>query len=158
MTENELRDVMIRALTDVARATVSLPTAFFTEALGTAILMLVIFGSVDERNASRPGTLTPLTIGLTVTILISLLGPVTMAAFNPARDLAPRLFSAMAGWGTLPFTFNGMGWLMVYVVAPVTGAVAGGGIYRWGLKPHYANPPERSRSPVASTDPTNSAH
>ena len=99
--------------------------------------MLVIFGSVDERNASRPQGLTPITIGLTVTLLISLLGPLTMAALNPARDLAPRIFSALAGWGSVPFTANGWGWLTVYVVAPFVGAIAGGGVYHWGVRPHY---------------------
>lgn len=127
-----------RPLTEAARAAVSPGRAFFIEALGTAILILVIFGAVDESNQSRPKILTAVTIGLTVTILISLLGPLTMAAFNPARDLAPRLFSALAGWGGLPFTVNGHGWLTVYVVAPVFGAVAGGGIYRRWLAPHYA--------------------
>jgi glycerol uptake facilitator protein len=125
-------------LTATARATVSLPTAFLVEALGTGILMLVIFGTVDERNASRPQVLTAATIGLTVTILISMLGPLTMAALNPARDLAPRLFSSIAGWGRVPFDTNGYGWLVVYVLAPIIGAVVGGGIYKLWLAPHYA--------------------
>jgi glycerol uptake facilitator protein len=124
-------------LTATARATVSMPTAFLVESLGTGILMLVIFGSVDERNTSRPQILTAATIGLTVTILISLLGPLTMAAFNPARDLAPRLFSSMAGWGWVPFDVNGYGWLTVYVLAPILGAVLGGGVYRTWLAPNY---------------------
>jgi glycerol uptake facilitator protein len=141
-----------RALTAAARATVSLPTAFFTEVVGTGILMLVILGSVDERNTARPRMLTPVTIGMTVTILISLLGPLTMAAFNPARDLVPRLFSAIAGWGSLPFTVNGTGWLTVYVIAPVVGAVAGGGIYHWGLKRHYANHVDANRAPLPATN------
>jgi len=126
------------ALTPEARATVTLPIALFTEWLGSAILMLVILASVDGRNTSRPQILTPLTIGLTVTILISLLSPVTMAAFNPARDLAPRLFSAMAGWGSIPFTVNSSGWLTVYVLAPVIGAISGGGAYHHWLRPLYA--------------------
>jgi glycerol uptake facilitator protein len=127
-----------RPLTDAARATVGMPTAFLVEALGTGILVLVIFSSVDERNTSRPKTLTAATIGLTVTILISLLGPLTMGAFNPARDLAPRVFSAMAGWGRVPFDANGNGWLVVYVVAPIVGAVTAGGFYSRWLAPHYA--------------------
>jgi glycerol uptake facilitator protein len=112
--------------------------AIFVEALGTAILALVVLGVTDENNKSRPQVLTAAIIGLTVTILISLFGPLTQAAFNPARDLAPRLFSDLAGWGSVPFTANGHGWLTVYVLAPIVGAVAGGGIYRRVLAPHYA--------------------
>jgi glycerol uptake facilitator protein len=126
-----------KPFTDEIRARVSHGTAFFTEILGTAILMLVIMGSTDERNTSRPQALTAVTIGLTVTILISLLGPLTMAAFNPARDLAPRIFSSLAGWGSVPFTANGIGWLTVYIIAPIVGAILGGGAYRYLLSPHY---------------------
>lgn len=126
-------------LTAAVRATVSLPTAFLAESLGTGILMLVILGSVDERNASRPKILTAVTIGLTITILISLIGPLTMAAFNPARDLAPRLFSSLAGWGWVPFETNSYGWLTVYILAPILGAVLGGGVYKNCLAPHYAD-------------------
>lgn len=126
-----------KPFTDDVRARVTHGTAFFIELLGTAILMLVIMGCTDERNRSRPQVLTAAIIGLTVTILISLLGPLTMAALNPARDLAPRIFSALAGWGAVPFSANGIGWLTVYVIAPVLGAIAGGGIYRVLLSPHY---------------------
>jgi glycerol uptake facilitator protein len=41
--------------------------------------------------------LTAAAIGLTITLRISLFGPLAMACFNPARDLAPRVFSALAG-------------------------------------------------------------
>jgi glycerol uptake facilitator-like aquaporin len=60
-----------------------------------------------------------------------------MAAFNPARDLSPRLSSSLVGWGSVPFTVNGLGWLTVYVIAPSLGAIAGGGVYRLFLSPHY---------------------
>jgi glycerol uptake facilitator protein len=70
-------------------------------------------------------------------MLISLLGPLTMACFNPARDLGPRLFSSMAGWGSVPFTANGTGWLTVYIIAPVVGGLLGGGIYRAFFRPNY---------------------
>jgi glycerol uptake facilitator protein len=126
-----------KPFTDEIRARVTHGSAFCIEVLGTAILMLVIMGATDERNASRPQALTAATIGLTVTMLISLLGPLTMAALNPARDLAPRIFSALAGWGSVPFTANGIGWLTVYVIAPIVGAIAGGGVYRMLLSPHY---------------------
>jgi glycerol uptake facilitator protein len=109
-----------------------------TEAIGTAVLLLVICGLTDERNRSRPTELTPLLIGLTITALISLLGPITMACFNPARDLGPRIFSACAGWGSLPFEVNGWGWLTVYILGPVAGGWLGAGFYSLVLAPHYA--------------------
>ena len=113
-------------------------SAFGIEVIGTAVLLLVIFCCVDERNANRPQILTAATIGLTVTLLISLLGPLTMACFNPARDLGPRLFSAVAGWGSVPFTANGRGWWLVYIVAPILGGQVGGAIYCLFFKPAYA--------------------
>ena len=117
-------------LTAEARQRMSSLAAFGAEVIGTAVLLLVIFGVTDERNRSRPQILTAVTIGLTVTLLISLLGPLTMACFNPARDLAPRLFSSLAGWGSVPFQVNGLGWFTVYVCAPLLGGLLGGAVYR----------------------------
>ena len=127
-----------KPFTDESRLRVTHPAAFFIEFVGTAILMLVILCVSNPKNSSRPQVLAAATIGLTVTILISLLGPLTMAAFNPARDLAPRIFSSVAGWGVLPFTVNGIGWFTVYVLAPILGALAGGAVYRGCFAPHYA--------------------
>ncbi len=120
-----------KPLDAAALANVSIGSAFLIEVIGTAVLALVIFGVTDERNGSRPRELTAATIGLTVTMLISLLGPLTMAGFNPARDLGPRLWSALGGgWGAVPFTVNGNGWWLVYVVAPVIGAWLGGALWQ----------------------------
>jgi glycerol uptake facilitator protein len=116
---------------------ISPATAFLVEALGTGILALVILCTTHPRNASRPGVLTAASIGLTITLLISLFGPLTMAGFNPARDLAPRLFSALAGWGPMVFRVNGSGWLTVYILAPIVGGQAGALCYRSLFKPHY---------------------
>ncbi len=119
-----------KALTDESRRTMGPGAAFGAEVVGTAILVLVIFCSTDERNATRPQLLTAATIGLTITLLISLFGPLTMGCLNPARDLAPRIFSSLAGWRSIPFQVNGIGWLTVYVIAPIVGGLLGGGIYR----------------------------
>jgi glycerol uptake facilitator protein len=124
-------------LTDDIRARVPQATAFLAEAVGTALLMLVIQGVTDRRNESQSRILTAATIGLTITILISILGPLTMAQFNPARDLAPRLFSSLAGWGSAPFIANGWGWLTVYVAGPIVGALTGGAVHRYLLAPNY---------------------
>ena len=126
-----------KALDAAARLKMSMPAAFFAEVIATAILLLVIFCATDERNKTRPQTLTPATIGLTVTLLISLIGPLTMACMNPARDLGPRLFSSVAGWGSIPFTANGNGWLTVYIIAPLIGGLLGGGIYKFFFAPGY---------------------
>src|ERR1043165_7031139 len=87
-----------KPFTDEIRARVSLVGAFGVGTIGTAVLLLVIFSVTDARNASRPRELTPAAIGLTITLLISLFAPLTQAGFNPARDLAPRIWSAFAGW------------------------------------------------------------
>jgi glycerol uptake facilitator protein len=128
-----------KPLTEPVRARVSTSAAFGAEVVGTAVLLLVIFCVTDERNKARPQMLTALTIGLTVTLLISLLGPLTMACFNPARDFAPRVFSSLAGWGAVPFQVNGPGWLTVYIAAPLLGGLLGGLLYWLFFKPGYAD-------------------
>jgi len=126
-----------KPLAEADAAAMPMWRAFMAEAVGTALLLLTIFGTTDTNNKDRPQILTAATIGLTVTMLISLLGPLTMACFNPARDLGPRLFSSLAGWGTVPFTANGWGWLTVYIVAPILGGLLGGGVYRTLLQGNY---------------------
>jgi glycerol uptake facilitator protein len=124
-------------LSPLARTVVTSSGAFLVEAVGTAILVLVILGVTDPRNAARPRGYAPLIVGFTLTVLISLFAPLTQAGFNPARDLGPRIWSALAGWGRVPFAANGWGWLTVYILAPLVGGVTGAAFYRAFLNPYY---------------------
>jgi len=104
-------------------------SVFGAEVIATAVLRLVIHCTTDERNKAHPRVRTAAMIRLTATLLISLVAPLTIACFNPARDLGPRFFSVQAGWVRLPFQVNGPGWWSVYIVAPVLEGLLGGGIY-----------------------------
>jgi len=126
-----------QGLTPESRKIMTQGPAFAAEVIGTAILLFVIFCVTDPKNTAMPPLLIAPAIGLTVTLLICLLGPLTMACFNPARDLAPRLFSSLVGWGGIPFSANGSGWLTVYILAPILGGLLGGLIYTKMLKPGY---------------------
>jgi glycerol uptake facilitator protein len=119
------------------RAKVSEATAFFAEFVGTLILALVVFSVTDPRNSA--GVLTPVIIGLTVAMLISVIAPLTQACFNPARDFGPRMVTYFAGWGeaALPGP-NGRGFFTVYILSPVLGAIAGGAVHRFGLSRAYS--------------------
>jgi glycerol uptake facilitator protein len=118
-------------------ALVSEPAACAAEVLGTLVLALVVFALTDERNAAAPaGRLAPVFIGLTVAVLISVIAPLTQACFNPARDFGPRLFAALAGWGSIALPGpRGAGFLTVYILSPVLGALAGGALYTRILRP-----------------------
>ncbi len=105
--------------------------AFFAELLGTLILSFVVFSVTDERNVGRPSSgNAAIFIGLTVSVLISVIAPLTQACFNPARDFGPRMFAYFAGWGSIAWPgFSDLGWLTVYIIAPIFGAILGGGVY-----------------------------
>jgi glycerol uptake facilitator protein len=110
--------------------TVSHTQAMAAEGVGTAILVFFIFALTDFRNANRPnGSLFALFIGLTITILISVIAPLTQAGFNPARDFGPRLFAWFAGWGDIAIPGPRGGFFTVYIAAPILGGVVGGGLY-----------------------------
>ncbi|MBF0111061.1 MAG: MIP family channel protein [Magnetococcales bacterium] len=103
------------------RTTLSL--AVGAEAVGTFLLVLLIFLLTEGCNLGRPDdSLAPVFIGLTVTTVIGLIAPLTQAGLNPARDLAPRIFSWLAGWGDAAFPDTRGGFFWVYVLGPMLGA------------------------------------
>lgn len=125
---------------DALRRSVPHHVAFLAEFIGTALLALVVFCVSDPKNAEAPASRQAgIFIGLTVAALISVIAPLTQACFNPARDFAPRLFTAMAGWGSIALPLGtDWGWLTVYIAAPILGALCGGALYSLVLKPIYA--------------------
>lgn len=121
------------------RKTVPHSVAFVAEVVGTAILALMVFAFTDSKNGGAPkNNSAAIFIGLTVAILISVIAPLTQACFNPARDFGPRLFSAFAGWGHIALPLGSdWGWLTVYIVAPILGAILGGGLFKKVIQPMY---------------------
>lgn len=118
--------------------------AFMAEAVATGILALVVLAITDRSNRGGPGGhLAPVVAGLTVAALISVIGPLTQACLNPARDLGPRLFAYFAGWGPVALPGpRGHAWFTVYVAAPCVGALTGGLVYTALLGRRQSHMPE----------------
>lgn len=102
---------------------VSTTAAFIAEFLGTALLVLVILSTSDKGNTPA-GNTQPLIIGLSLAAIGTSFGYETGFALNPARDLAPRLFTALFGWGFEAFSRQGW-YFWVPIVAPFFGAIGG---------------------------------
>jgi len=108
-----------------ATAQVTAWNAFLAEAAGTFVLVFLILSLTQGCNLGRPDDgLAPVFVGLAVAAIISVLAPLTQAGLNPARDLAPRLFAAAAGWGGAAFPDRGWSFLTVYVLGPIAGGAA----------------------------------
>jgi len=96
-------------------STVSWGSAMFAEAIGTAILMLVVLGIVDSRS---PAGWAGLVIGLGVVAIIIVIGPLTNASINPARALGPLFVQSIDG----SHTHNWIKQLGAYIPANLIGA------------------------------------
>lgn len=118
-----------------ARELVSPLQAAAVEALGTAVLLFMVFALVGRRDAALPGKdFAPLLIGLTVAVLISLFAPLTQAGWNPARDFGPRVIAYFAGWGTVAVPGPSAG-CWVYIVGPLVGGPIGAAAYEFLVRP-----------------------
>jgi len=111
-----------------AEALVSPLMATAVEALGTGVLVFLIFALVEPRNSARPQWMTPFFIGFAVAVLISLFAPITQAGWNPARDFGPRVVSFLAGWGDIAIP-GPRGGFVAYIVGPLVGGTLGGLLY-----------------------------
>lgn len=100
------------------------------EAVATFFVVLVTLGTVVDRRA--PATVYPLAIGLTITIGVYAIGPLTGAALNPARAFGPALIGGEWG-GVLP-------WL----IGPVVGAVLAWTVHEYVLAPQPEVPAQQS--------------
>jgi len=122
-------------------AIVSLPLAMGAEALGTFLLVLIIFALTEGCNVGRPDdALVPVFIGLAVTSIICLIAPLTQAGLNPARDFGPRMVAWLMGWGDAAFPDRIGGFFFVYVLAPVIGAVIASLFFIRVIEPAMAVP------------------
>ena len=118
---------------------ITLFQAMLAEGLGTAFLGFFVFALTDQQNPNAPRTtVTPILIGLVVSIAISVIAPLTQAGFNPARDFGPRLFAYFAGWGFIAIPGPHGGFFMVYILSPILGALLGAGGYQYSIGTRWA--------------------
>lgn len=115
------------------KITLSIGGAMALEALGTFLLVIMIFFLTEKEDQSD--NLTPLMIGFTVTIIITLVAPFTQAGLNPARDFAPRMVAWAGGWGEMAFPDQIGGWFWVYILGPVLGAAMAFLLFKLVSKP-----------------------
>ncbi|XP_015985801.1 aquaporin-7 isoform X3 [Rousettus aegyptiacus] len=100
---------------------------FLDEVIVTGMLQLCLSAITDEENNPALKGTQALVIGILVVIIGSSLGMNSGYAINPSRDLPPRFFTFIAGWGAQ--VFRAKNWWWVPVVAPPLGAFLGGIIY-----------------------------
>ncbi|MCG8348121.1 MAG: aquaporin family protein [Chloroflexales bacterium] len=105
-----------------------------TEIIGTAALLIGVFGISNTNNGIASGV-GPYAVGILVfSIGLSLGGP-TGYAINPARDLGPRIAHAI-----LPIPGKGSsdwGYAWVPVVGPIIGGALGALLYQFVFLPFW---------------------
>ena len=102
----------------VLNPTIGVGSGLVLEAIMTFLLVWVIFATaVDPGGAFK--SIAGLAIGLTITIGVLGIGPLTGAALNPARALGPELvFNVWDDW-----------W--VYIIGPGVGGAVAALLYNW---------------------------
>jgi glycerol uptake facilitator protein len=133
--------------------------------VGTAILVALIAAIIDRRNMAPQSNLAPYIVGLVVVAIGLTYGTNAGYAINPARDLGPRIFTWLAGWGSTSFPGNGA-WFTNYwwipIVGPLVGGVVGVLVYDFFIgqvlgarqAPEAAPTPEPGRVPESTAERT----
>ncbi len=107
--------------------------ALLVETLITMLLVIVILALGEEKNSNKPmSNLAPVFIGITIAIIGSSFGVLTGFAMNPARDFGPKIFTVLAGWGSVALGPNMYFW--VPIVGPIIGAILAGFVFDKGIK------------------------
>jgi glycerol uptake facilitator protein len=97
---------------------------FAAEVIGTAILVFTVFGAAVDGRA--PAGFAGIIIGFIVYGIIILVGPITGAALNPARQIGPEVLELIIGSKT-----NLGALLPVYVAGPIVGGLVGAFTYQF---------------------------
>jgi glycerol uptake facilitator protein len=107
---------------------------FLDELIGTALLVGIVLALVDQFNMAPRANMAPLIIGFVVFAIGMSFGANSGYAINPARDLGPRLFAWIQGWGEIavPGDYGNVNtYMWVPILAPLVGGLVGAFIYNF---------------------------
>jgi glycerol uptake facilitator protein len=105
------------------------------EFIATALLLVFILVLLERRSANAPiSWFFPVGLGIGVMLLVIVEGPISMVSLNAARDLGPRIFIWLSGWGQMAFPGPRGDWWAT-TIAPTLGAIAGAYFYDFVLRP-----------------------
>jgi glycerol uptake facilitator protein len=102
-----------------------LAIGFAAEVIGTAILVFTVFGSAVSGKA--PSGFAGLIIGFIVYGIIILVGPITGASLNPAREIGPAVLGQAIGATPVPIDQL----IVVYVFGSTIGGLVGAFVYEF---------------------------
>ncbi|XP_057687417.1 aquaporin-9b [Corythoichthys intestinalis] len=118
---------------------------FLDQVAGSAALILCILAITDSQNIGAPKGMEPLCIGVIILAIGVSMGLNCGYPINPARDLSPRLFTAVAGWGGDVFRAGGC-WWWIPVFGPMVGGAVGAAIYFLFIELHHAEPKQQEEN------------
>ncbi|CAG2224218.1 Aquaporin-3,Aquaporin-4,Aquaporin-9,Aquaporin-7,Aquaporin-1,Aquaporin-2 [Mytilus edulis] len=116
----------------------SVATCIGDQLLGTAMLLCCVLAVTDDRNMETHKGLIPFSIGLIVVVIGMTYHLNCGYAINPARDLGPRIFTAIAGWGLEVFSYNDYKYFWIPVLGPHVGAILGAFLYQFLIGFHWS--------------------
>jgi len=110
------------------RKDLSILGAFFDQIVASTFLISTILAVSDNNNMNLNHYAVAPMVSLTVAIIGCSFGFNSGAAMNPARDLAPRFFTLISGWGIQPFTNNNY-FFWIPIVCPMIASVVATCLY-----------------------------
>lgn len=99
---------------------------FIDQIVGTMFLVIFVVAIIDMRNTGVKANLGPFMIGIAVAAIGMSFGANAGYAINPARDLGPRLFAWVAGWGEVAMPGTVEGSFTAFFWVPILGPLIGG--------------------------------
>jgi glycerol uptake facilitator protein len=129
-----------------AYAKVTLLQGALGEFLATFILMLGILFLLEKRSVNSPVPwFFPLALGLVVIELVMIEAPISMLSLNAARDLGPRLFALILGFGSMAFPGPRGDWWVTTLI-PVIGALAATYFFDFAMLPFFPKSEEQKQA------------
>nr|G5CTG1.2 RecName: Full=Aquaporin-4; Short=AQP-4 [Milnesium tardigradum]AEP14558.2 aquaporin 4 [Milnesium tardigradum] len=119
------------------RPYLSLRGAIFNQIFCTMLLTIGFLSICDFRNSRPDKGMFPFAVGMLIMTVFLAFSYSAGAAMNPARDISPRLWTLIVGYGDEVFSYNNYKWFWIPWLFPYVGALLGGVIYEIFIGIHW---------------------